>query len=478
MASVKRNFLYNLILTGGNYIFPLFTYPYISRVLGVEKIGVCNFVDSIINYFVLFAALGVGSLGVREIARVKDDKMKMNETFSSLSSFNILLTLISIAILLFVTFSVSSLAQYRPFLLIGILKLLLSSFLIEWFFQGISDFKYVTMRSLLVKTVYVVTIFLFIHDKNDSETYYLLTCLLVVINASINWCHSKKFVKFSFKSIHWKIFIIPILSYGFYRILTSMYTSFNVLYLGLTTNDVQVGYYTTATKLYGMLMSVFTAFTTVMIPKISELVGKGDYETIREIANKTFDVVFASTIPMLIFCWCYAPMIINIIAGKGYEGAILPFRIVMVLLIIIVLEQIIIQQFLMAIRDSNCILILSATGAIVGVLLNIVLVTSLQSIGSAIAWSVSEFIMLIISLFFFFKYMKMILPYKRLLLFFVLFIPYMGVYYVIGEQAINIKFALSLLVMFVWFYIVNVKIMKVDVFISMRNRFIKDKMHS
>lgn len=473
MASIKKNFLYNLILTGGNYIFPLITYPYVSRVLGVEKIGVCNFVDSIINYFVLFAALGVGSLGCREIARVKDDKIKMSETFSSLASFNILLTLIAIFCLIFVIYYVPSLSQYRPFLFIGISKLLLSAFLIEWFFQGISDFKYVTIRSLFVKSIYVVSTFLFIHDINDAEIYYLLTCMLVVLNAVINWYYSKKFVTFSLKGIHWKIFIIPILSYGFYRILTSMYTSFNVLYLGLVTNDTQVGYFVTATKLYSILMSVFTAFTTVMVPKVSELIGKGDVQRLTEIADKTFDIVFACTIPILIICWCYAPLIIYVIAGKGYEGAITPFRIVMILFIVIALEQIIIQQFLMAIRESKCILILSSSGAFVGVLLNILLVDSLQCIGSAIAWSVSEISILAFSLFFFHKYLKMFLPYKKLMSFVILYIPYIGIFHVMGGQEMNINLALSLLAMGVWFYIVNVKIMKVEIFTSLNNRLLK-----
>lgn len=473
MASIKKNFLYNLILTGGNYIFPLITYPYVSRVLGVEKIGICNFVDSIINYFVLFAALGVGSLGVREIAKVKDDRSKMNETFSSLASFNMALTLIAILFLLIVTFCVSSLSQYKSFLFIGISKLLLSAFLIEWFFQGISDFKYVTIRSLFVKSIYVVSTFLFIHDKNDVEIYYLLTCMLVIINAIINWYYSRIFVTFSLQNIHWKIFIIPILSYGFYRILTSMYTSFNVLYLGLVTNDTQVGYFATATKLYSILMSVFTAFTTVMVPKVSELVGKGDVQRLTEIANKTFDIVFACTIPILIICWCYAPLIVNIIAGKGYEGAITPFRIVMILLIVIALEQIIIQQFLMAIKESKCILILSTIGALIGVSLNVLLVESLQSIGSAIAWSVSELSMLAFSLFFFYKHMKMVLPYKKLIWFMILYIPYIGIFYVMGGQEININLALSLLAMSVWFYIVNIKIMKIEIFTSINNRLLK-----
>ena len=145
----------------------------------------------------------------------------------------------------------------------------------------------------------------------------------------------------------------------------------------------------------------------------------------------------------------------------------------MILLIVIALEQIIIQQFLMAIKESKCILILSTIGAFIGVSLNVLLVESLQSIGSAIAWSVSELSMLAFSLFFFYKHMKMVLPYKKLIWFMILYIPYIGIFYVMGGQEININLALSLLAMSVWFYIVNIKIMKIEIFTSINNRLLK-----
>ena len=141
MGSIKRNFGYNLILTIANYIFPVITYPYITRVLGVGNIGACNYVDSIINYFVLFSTLGVGSLGVREIARCKDNKTERISVFSNLLLFNMVMTLLSITILVICTYSFQALYPYKKFLLIGIIKLLFTPLTIEWFYQGIQIFR-------------------------------------------------------------------------------------------------------------------------------------------------------------------------------------------------------------------------------------------------------------------------------------------------------------------------------------------------
>ena len=170
---VKKNFGYNLILTFCNYLFPLLTYPYVSRVLGVTNIGICNFVDSIINYFILFSMLGVGSYGVREIARCKENVEKRNEVFSSLFIINTIMTIVSIIVLLLCTFLIPQMTAYKDFIGVGLLKVLFNLFLIEWFFQGIQQFKYITIRSVIVRCIYVFSVFLFVKTQQDTLIYYI-----------------------------------------------------------------------------------------------------------------------------------------------------------------------------------------------------------------------------------------------------------------------------------------------------------------
>ena len=73
-SSIKKNFAYKSILTISTYLISFITFPYVARVLGVEHIGLVNFVDNTVNYFLLFATMGIGLLGVREIAAVKENK--------------------------------------------------------------------------------------------------------------------------------------------------------------------------------------------------------------------------------------------------------------------------------------------------------------------------------------------------------------------------------------------------------------------
>ena len=390
MQSIKRNFSYNLILTLCGYIFPLITFPYVSRVLGVENIGICNFVDSIIDYFILFAQLGIGSYGVREIARCREERDRRNEVFNNLFFIYVLTTFISGTLLVVLTFSLPLLQPYKPFLLLGLLKLLFTLFLIQWLFQGIEDFKFITVRSVIVRCLYVIGIFVFVHTREDTLVYYSLTTITIALNAIINWHYSRKYVTLSLKKINPRLYIIPILAFGYYRILTSMYTTFNVTFLGFTTNDTEVGYFTTATKLYTIILSVFTAFTTVMVPRVSYMLEQGQKKELQAMVDKVTSLLASLVTPIIIFCLFQSKSIIYLIAGPGYEGSIIPFQIVIFLLFIIGLEQVIIQQFLMASSSNKSIFIVSSIGAVVGISVNILLTPHFGAIGSSIAWGVSE----------------------------------------------------------------------------------------
>ena len=134
--SLKQNFIYSSILTVSTYLFPLLVYPYVSRILGVSNIGIVNFIDNLINYFVLISMMGITTVGVREIAAARSDKEKLSRTFMSLFALTAITTLIAIAALWIAMYVVPTLFPFRDMLYIGVAKLLFNLFLLEWFFMG------------------------------------------------------------------------------------------------------------------------------------------------------------------------------------------------------------------------------------------------------------------------------------------------------------------------------------------------------
>ena len=186
MPDLKKNFFYSALLTVANYVFPLLTYPYVSRVLGVTNIGICNYVDGIINYFLVFSTMGISVLGVREIAAARDDRKERDRVFSNLLFLNASTTLIAAVVLLATIFLVPSLVPYRKLLLVGVVKLFANSLFLEWLFRGVEEFKYITDRSILIKTLYVISVFLFVRKAEDYGVFFLLLTLAAVLNALVN----------------------------------------------------------------------------------------------------------------------------------------------------------------------------------------------------------------------------------------------------------------------------------------------------
>ena len=373
--SIKKNFAYKSVLTLSTYLINFITFPYVARVLGVERIGLVNFVDNTVNYFLLFATMGVGLLGVREIAAVKEDKKR---------------TLVSLGIYLLCVVTIPKLCQYDELFYIGTAKILFTVFLVEWFFTGVENFRYITLRSILIKVLYIISVFLFVRDTSDYRLYFILTVGVVVLNALINQLYIREFVRVRWNNIQLFKYLKQNVTLGIYTLMTSMYLTFNVMYLGLVSNNTEVGYYTTAFKLYSVVLGFFTAFTNVMLPRMSSLLANGEKDRFQELVNRSFSVMSTCCIPLILCSMIMAPQIVYILSGPGYEGAILPMRIIMPAAFAVGVAQVLAIQVLMPMKKDKVLLVASIIGAVVSLLINLLVVPYIESVGSAVVLLCSE----------------------------------------------------------------------------------------
>lgn len=387
---LKKNFIYNSILTLSQYIIGLITFPYISRVLGVSNIGIVSFVDNTINYFILFSTMGVGIMGAREIAKHRNDYEKLSAIFSSLVTLSLIFTIVVLFAYYIAILYVPQLNAYKELFYIGASKLIFSIFLIEWFYRGIENFKYITIRNICIKLLYVCSLFVFVKTKNDYVIYFILTTATVILNAIINTLYAKRFLKISLKGITLKPYFKQSLHLGSYAIITSMYTTFNIMYLGFVSDSTQVGYYCTALKIYGIILGFFTAFTSVMMPRMTSLLSQGNKEAFKNLIYKSFNLLFTICFPLIIGTTILAPQIINILSGEGYEGAIIPMQIIMPLIMVVGIAQILAIQVLMPMQKDKSILTASIIGASIGFISNLLLVRTYGCIGTGIVLLISE----------------------------------------------------------------------------------------
>lgn len=436
-ASIKKNFAYKSLLIVSTYLMSFITFPYVSRVLGVEGIGLVSFVDNTVNYFLLFSTMGVGILGVREIAAIKNDQGQCNRVFSNILGMNIGFTLLTLLCYYACIFLVPDFRQYKELFYIGSAKILFTAFLVEWFFTGIENFRYITLRSLLVKLLYVIAVFVWIRSKGDYILYFVLTVSVVVFNAVVNMVYSRKYVKICVSDLLSGKYVRQNLSLGIYALMTSMYLTFNVMFLGFVSNNVEVGYYTTAFKLYSVILGFFTAFTNVMLPRMSALLAEGEKERFSLLIDKSFEAMCTFSIPMILCSMVLAPQIIYVLSGSGYEGAILPMRIIMPAILFVGIAQVLAVQVLMPMRKDKVLFIASVLGALVSLLINLFLAPRMYSVGTGIVLLCSEFAVTSVYVVYAWRHKLFIFPIRIIGVNILYSLPCVLICYVCGAWVVN-----------------------------------------
>ena len=425
MASIKRNLVYSTLLTMSTYLVPLIVFPYISRVLGVGGIGIVDTVDNMIDYCILFSMMGLTSVGVREIAKNKNNPKALSQTFTDLFALNLCSTVfISLVFVLIVSLS-PSLQEYGMLIPIGILKLIANLFWIEWFYTGLEEFRYITLRSIILRTVFVLAVFLLVHRVTDVTVYYALFTGITVGNAVCNWYHKRSYLYWNLRRANVKHYFKPFFMLGVFAILSAVYFKLSLPVLSFITDNQEAGNYATATRLYQVVIALISTMTAVMIPRMSVLMKENKIDEVRKYTDIAFKLLFLFSFPIICFVELFASDIICLFAGAGFEGAILPMRIIMLQLIVIGAEKIIVLQLLVPLRKDNTIVKAALAGVMVWALLTILLVPKFSSIGTAIVWVAAETTVLIISTIETKRSLEIRFPFRQLLLSIGIAIPYL-----------------------------------------------------
>lgn len=479
---MKKNFIYNIILMISQYIVPLIIYPYISRIFGIEKIGLINWIDSIINYFILFSTMGIGIEGVRAISTLHNDKVEQNKVFCEITALHIICTTLIIILYITLVEFVYKLNIQKELFYIGCIKIASNAFLVEWYYKGLEKFKLITTRTILVKITYVAFIITFIKKPTDIYLYFLFTSLVVFFNALINCLYLKKEISISYKNInifkHVKAYMIV----GFYLISTSFYTTFNVTYLGITSSPIAVGAYTTALKIYTIILGIFSAFNSALIPRLNYLI-KENVSDFHKIVNKSISYVLTFSIPIVVNGIMLAPQIVTMISGYGYSKAIMCFRLVLPLIIIVGFAQVLSNQILMTLKKDKKLLQISLIGGIVGIFLNLLLVHNYHEIGSSITILVSEICVTAILYKMAYQYIHVSISLETLAKNIVVCILYVLTNCVLLEEVKNVYLALiysvfingSIFIFSQKFYIKNklLDFLKISTLLSLRTMLLK-----
>lgn len=387
--SVAKNYIYNVLYEILAIIIPLITTPYLSRVLGAEKIGIYSYTISITTYFILFGSLGISMYGKREIAYVQDNKSKRSIIFWEI--FLLKCITLSLSMIIFY-FSFCINGTYNIYYKILLLEIIGNIIDISWYFQGLEEFKKTVIRNTIVKVISVVSIFLFVKTQNDLFKYFLIYVCSTLFGNLTLWFYMPKYSeKIHLNKLDIKKHIKPTIMLFIPQIATQIYTVLDKTMIGTIVLDKsEVGYYEQAQKIVKLLMTLATSLGTVMMPRIASTYAKGDKDKVKQYMNKSFAFIMMLAFPLMLGLISISPKFVPIFYGKGFEKVTPLLCIISPIIVAIGLSNVIGTQYLLPTKQQTKYTISVVIGAIVNFILNIIFINKWASLGASLATVLAE----------------------------------------------------------------------------------------
>lgn len=397
--SVKYNFIMNFILTASNFIFPLITFPYVSRVLHASGNGKVNFAASVANYFLMVASLGIPTYGIRACAKVRDDREKLSKTAQEILIINLVATVLSTITYVICVFTVPKFSQDKTLFFIEGINIVINMFGANWLYAALEQYDYITARSILFKAISVVLMFLLVHQESDYRIYAAVTVVAGVGSNVMNFIRLRRYIDFKkIGKYNFRQHIRPIFVLFAESATVSIYTNLDTVMLGFMKTSTDVGLYTAAVKVKNILVSIVTSLGNVMLPRMSYYVKKQDKAEFNNLLTLALNAELFMAFPLVSYFTFEARDCTLFLAGDGYLGAVRAMQIINFAVIPIGLTGVIGVQTLTSLNRENQVLYSVIIGAVSDFFLNLVMIPSWGASGAALATMIAEYLVLIAQL--------------------------------------------------------------------------------
>jgi len=368
-----KNTIYKSILSFVNIVIPIIIGPYIVRLLDVELYGIYNRVYSEFQVFLVFASFGIYNFGVREISKIRDDKEKVSKLFTDLFVISFFSNLIVLIIYLIYSL-LSSSGITTSIYLVMMIQFVANTFYIEFVNEALENYKFITIKSIIVKIIYFVSLLLFVKKSDHVIIYAVVVSLTVFLNNFISFIYAKKKIKFSFSKIEIKRYLKPLIAILVISNVDLLYSQLDRVMLGRYVSDVSVTLYYIPYYVVSTLVAIPYSIINVSIPRLSYLIKNEGKEKYLEKLNNSISSLLFIIVPMCFGVFVLAKEVIFLYAGDKYVAAIVPLMIACIVRIFISLESVMNNLVLYPNDKENRILKVSFLCGMLNLILNYVLV--------------------------------------------------------------------------------------------------------
>lgn len=327
-SSVNSNTVFNTLKSVFGVIYPLITFPYISRILMTDNVGKINFGNSIVSYVSLIATLGVTTYAVRECSKVRDNREELSKTSSEILSINLMSTFVAYLALAIVLIFAKPLENYRILICIQSTSIIFVTLGADWLNTAMEDFRFIAIRTVLMQVLSLLLMFIFIHKPED---YMLYAIISVIASSGVNIVNIFYRRRYCTTRFTWKMDVkkhLPHIMLLFSLILSqTIYVNSDMTILGLMKGDREVGLYSTSVKIYQIVNSTIASIAWVVMPQLSYFFSRKDYKEINKLLKYSLNFIVILGIPSISGLEIIAPHLIITIAGEAYADAALSLRI-------------------------------------------------------------------------------------------------------------------------------------------------------
>lgn len=399
--SIKKNFIMNAILTMSGFIFPIITFPYVSRVLGPEGTGPVKFATSVVAYFSMFAQLGIPTYGVRVCAKVRGDKKELSKAVHELLFINLLMSVVVYVLFFATLFLVPRLQRDKTLMIIISLTILFNAIGIEYLYKALEQYTYITVRSIVFKLIALLAMFCLVKCEKDYVVYGAITIFASSASNILNFVHSRKIIDYKwFGEYNIKRHYKSILVFFAMSCAVTVYVNLDGIMLGFMKTDIDVGYYDAAVKIKTILVSVVTSLGTVLLPRASYYVEKNEMNEFRRITDKALCFVMIFATPLMVYFILFAREGILFLSGEKFIPSIIPMQIIMPTLLFIGITNIMGIQILVPLGREIIVLYSEVAGAIIDLIVNAILIPKMKSSGAALGTTLAEFVVFLVQYYF------------------------------------------------------------------------------
>ena len=387
------------MLTASNVLFPLVTYPYVSRILQATATGKVNYASTFINYFVMVASLGIPTYGIRICSGIRDDSKKLSKAVHELLIINSVMTIISFIFLIMILVNVSRFYTDLSLYAIGSINLLLNMLGMNWLYSALEDYKYITIRSIIFKVVSLLLIILLIHSPGDYIKYMAIEVFAVSGSNILNFFHSRKYVQYKkFENYEIRKHIKAVLTFFATTLAISIYTNLDIIMLGSLVGDTQVGYYSSALKIRSAAGAFITVLSTILLPRLSYYAANQKQNEFIVLIKKSLVFAMITTFSLTTFFMLCATPSILLLSGPSFFNAGKVLFYLMPSVLFAGISNVTGTQLLVPYGRENALLISIISGAAVDFILNLFLIPRYCAVGAAISTSIAELLVLLIQI--------------------------------------------------------------------------------